>query len=133
MHTCVDAHSGAVFRSGEDAHLRRCVHASTRRHKRAQGRRYDAEIKQLFWAPSLTSSQKSEGSKGSLNYQAHEMCMEVHIPKLSSQRQVCHSVRGRARGARAHNTFQTPVTGGRSAFSLVQEYPKSQNFSPAAP
>ena len=51
MHTCVDAHSGAVFRSGEDAPLRRCVHASTRRRKRAQGRRYDAEIKQLFWAP----------------------------------------------------------------------------------
>ena len=41
----------------------------------------------------LHFSQKSEGSKGSLNYQAHEMCMEVHIPKFSSQRQVCHSVR----------------------------------------
>ena len=46
-----DAHLGAVFRSGEDAHLCRCVHASARRRKRAQGRRFDAEIPRFYGAP----------------------------------------------------------------------------------
>ena len=46
---------GAVFRSGEDAHLCRCVQTCARRRKRAQERRFDAEIKSIFWASPLTS------------------------------------------------------------------------------
>ena len=72
-------------------------------------------------------SQKSEDSMmGSRNYQAHEMCMEVHIPKSGSQRLVSECARGRV-------CARTTLFGRRSAFSLVQKQPKSQNFSPAVP
>ena len=56
MCRCVDAHLGAVFRSGEDAHLCRSVlgvNASARRRKRAQDqeRKFDAETPRSFGPP----------------------------------------------------------------------------------